>query len=417
MLLPALFSLAGAVEAPSVPTREAVVSAVLGSAPALRATRAAEAAAVARTSGAPELAPLEVSGGIAPFAHHALSVEAEVGWMLPGPGMLRARARTAAAGAAMAQAETAMGEVELAARTSQLYDQAWALFAGVPVLDHHAAVLAELSAAAGRRVAAGGGARADAVVMAEMARAEGEEARLRWAASMRRVAAELRRDGPDGAAAALAAGLDRAAAHLLGEAPAAGAPVVGDDPGPVLAPSEAPRPAVAMADAELAMAQQMAAMARLGGRPMVGVMVSYSTMWDDPTMAAMVGLDVTVPLAWGRLADERRATAAAVTAAESRRTAAGLAASADEAAALAMVAEAEAMERLMLERMVPLAEARTRLARAAFEAGAGPIEGWLEAERGEAEAALRVHQARAERRSAEAMVAMARGLRAGMEVR
>ena len=63
---------------------------------------------------------------------------------------------------------------------------------------------------------------------------------------------------------------------------------------------------------------------------------------------------------------------------------------------------------------LPLAEERARLTRLGFEAGAGTLEVWLAAERELAHARLRTLETRAERRGAEAMVAMARGQRAGI---
>lgn len=408
------FSVAWAASLPAFPARDAVIHSVLADPAAGIAAAGSVLAEAGRLRGEATLAPVLLSAEWAPFAHHGVAVDARASWMLPGARMRRSAQEAAAGADRMAGLDSAMAEVQLAARTSLTFDEAWTVLHAVHVLDHHGETVAEAAASVARRVGAGL-LRADQRVMAEMEGVLVAEERLVWAGRARRAAADLVAvGGANGHAADLGVLLEAAAVRLEGgaEAWSVGVPA---DPGPVLVGARAAEPLpVAAAQADAAMAAGMAEMARAEGRPMAGLMAGASSMWEDPGMAVMVGVEVEVPLdaaanAARRAGAEARVRAAAASEARSRAESRG-----EEARAEAMVHEAERMELLMQERMAPLAAERARLARLAFETGAGTLESWLLAERDLAHARLRQMELRAERRSAEAMLAMARGQRAGI---
>lgn len=409
------FFLASAMAAPPTrfPDRGAVVAAVLAE-PSVRTVAVGVSLAEAgRLRGEAALAPLRLEAGWAPLATHMPGVDVRASWMLPAPAMRAAAGRAAGSAEQMAAADGDMAEVEVAARASRVFDEAWAVLQAAHVLDHHAGTLAEAQASVARRVAAGL-LRADQRVMAQMEEVLLAEERLRWAARGRVAVAELDELGAVGAAADLRALLaDGVARFESGADPVDLA--LPADPGPVLlgaAPASAP--SVRAAEAQGGMAAAMGQMAAAEGRPMAGVMAGYSSMWADPEMALMVGVEVEVPLDMAAIRARRAGAEAQARAAEASLERERAGAAGEAARAAAMAEEAAAMERLMAERMLPLADERARLTRLGFEAGSGTLEVWLAAERELAHARLRTLEARAERRGAEAMVAMARGQRAGI---
>ncbi len=408
-----LFFLSMALAAPpDFPNRAEVVRALLALDP--RVAEGDAMAAMARAEVVPSaVAPLHVTAGVAPASTMMFGAEVGVDWMLPGPRMRRLETDSAAAAARAAAADATMMRIEAAARWSQLVDVVWDLAAEGSVVAHHAVVLRDAADSVERRVATGL-ATPDQRVMAQMALVEVDEARLgldRRAREAEALLDALARQN-DGVLPAPAAAL-RAWTRATVPPPA--------DPGPVLAAAApsglvaaAGAPAVLTAQAQLEAAHAMDGMARRGGAPMTEVMLSYSTMWDDPTMALMAGFGVNVPLDTAVLRAKRLAATEGVRAAEAHLHAERADSEAGVERAQAAVDEMAAMETFAVTRMAPLTAEALRLARTAYETNRGTLDAWLDAERADTDTAQKLAKARAERRQMEAMLAMARGELAGL---
>ena len=386
---------------PPFPTRRDVVEDWLRADPGVRGAGLEVLASRSAADGAAPLAPLMVEAGVAPLMMHSVGVEVAASWMLPAPRMRAALTGLAEAQVTERQATARMTRAEVAADASQTVDEVWELASIRAILDHQEAVLTAAAEAVGRRVGAGL-ATPEMRVMADMARVELAEERLRIDRRASVVHARLSL-------------LDDRQPSLLALMAWAHASAAPPPPDPVLSTRADWIPAAEMARAELEMARQMEAMARRAGAPMTELMLSYSSMWAEPEMGLMVGAGVEVPLDARALRQKLRAAELSTRAAESRVLTTQTRILNETAAAAAMVEEASQMEILMRERMLPLTAERVRLARIAFETNRGTLADLLAAERDDAHAAQRLVQSTAERHRAEAMLAMALGQLAGTE--
>lgn len=386
---------------PAFPDRSDVVDDWLRADPGVRGAGSEVLAMRSAAAGANPIAPLMVEAGVAPLMMHSAGVEVAASWMLPAPRMRAAVAGVAEARIAESQATAGMTRAEVAAEASATVDEVWELASLRAILDQHDTVLTAAAEAVGRRLSAGL-ATPEMRVMADMARVELSEDRLRIDRRASVVEARL----------ALLTDTQPPLLALMAWTHASVAP---PPPAPVLFHGEQAVPAVNMARADLAMARQMETMARQASKPMTEVMVSYSSMWEAPEMGLMVGGGVEIQLDARAFRQSVRAAESATRAAESRVIAAERRASTAAATAAAMVEEAFQMEALMRNRMLPLTAERVRLARTAFETNRGTLADLLAAERDDAHTALRLVQSTAERHRAEAMLAMALGQLAGTD--
>jgi outer membrane protein TolC len=376
--------------------RSEFVRRALDRAPAVAASDARTRAAALSAERAPPLAPVMVETGLAPLSLGEMNPGLSLGasWELPLDGMPLLEQSRARSEIDMRAAAAAMTRAELAARASSVLDELVAARSAVATADALVTRLEAAHDAVNRRVAAGL-ATPSAAAMCAMA------------------VVQSREDGI-GARRRLRDALARA--RVIGGDPSLEADAVPGDLGPVLGAGDhnPGLPAVAMAEADAAMAATMVTMAERERLPMVGVMTAYDTSWVDPMHRWMAGVEVAVPLGaqWRR--DRIAAARAEVAAAEARRNQAQEAAALERALAASMVEEARAMLDTARTQMAPLAEQRVGLARTAWEAGQGSLSDWLTAESDRARAQQSILDAEAMLHQAEAMTAMATGCLAAL---
>jgi cobalt-zinc-cadmium efflux system outer membrane protein len=362
-------SFAGAAEL----DRAALVQEVLRRNPSLQAAAAAWRAARARVAQersfddpmlAYEMAPLSISDDHAPFGH-TVTLEQR----LPVPGARTLRAEMASAEAAMARGSWAETELALAMAASMLYDEWYVAHRALDINAHHVASMEALQRSAEAQYAAGRGSLDDPL------RAELELGEL----LQEQIMLESRRD------------MVRAEINgLLHRPPQAGLPpppqalavrqALPEDSEALQEQALRGRPELAATRAELRGQRAAVELARKSYFPAIGVMASYSTMFEHPSHQYMVGLSLELPVQRSRrraAVDEARAGLARVSHGQERLE--------DEirvevAKARLRLVEAMRIAELYRTRLVPAARGRASAARAAFESGRGEVAMVLEAE-------------------------------------
>lgn len=376
--------------------RAALVQEALRRNPSLQAAAAGWRAAQARVTQeraladpmlSYELAPRSIFDDHAPFGH-TVKIEQR----LPVPGTRDLRAEMARAEAAMARGTWAETELALAMTASTLYDEWYIAHRALDINAHHVDSLAALQKSAEAQYIAGRATQDDPL------RAEMELAEL----MQEQIMLEARRDMVRAEINGL---LHRPPQAELPPPPAAIA--VREAPPPPTAALQdqalAARPELAATRAERRGKQAAVDLARKSYFPEIGIMASYSSMFEHPPHQYMVGLSLELPIQRDRrraAVDEARAGLARVTHGQEQLE--------DEIrvevdkARLRLI-EAMHIAELYRTRLVPAARDRAAAARAAFEIGRRDFTMVLEAENNLREAELRAEMALADvaRRDAE----------------
>jgi outer membrane protein, heavy metal efflux system len=376
--------------------RAALVQEVLRRNPSVEAAAAAWRAAQARVAQERGLEDPMLSYEIAPrsiFDDHApLGHTVKIEQRLPVPGTRDLRAEMASAEAAMARGTWAETELALALAASMLYDEWYIAHRALDINAHQVHGLEALQQSAEAQYVAGRASPEDPL------RAEMELAEL----VQEQIMLEARRD------------MVRAEINgLLGRLPQAGLP----PPPRALAvrqaappPSESlqdqalqNRPEVAATRAERRGRQAAVDLARKSYYPAIGLMASYSSMFEHPSHQYMVGVSLELPVYRDRrraAVDEARASLARVTHGQERLEN-EIRVEVDKAR-LRLV-EAMRSAELYRTRLVPAARDRAAAARAGFESGRGDFSMVLEAENNLRQVELRAEMSLADvaRRDAE----------------
>jgi outer membrane protein TolC len=353
--------------------RAALVQEVLRRNPSLQAAAAAWRAAQARVAQEPALEDPMLSYEIAPLSifdeHAPLGHMVKIEQRLPVPGARDLRAEMARAEAAMARGTWAETELGLAMTASMLYDEWYIAHRALDISGHHVEIMEALQHSAEAQYVAGRASPEDPL------RAEVELAEL----AQELIMLEARRD------------MVRADINgLLGREPQARLP---PPPQEIAVRQAPPPPAEALQDQALRGRPELEAtraerrgkqaavdLARKSYYPGIGLMASYSTMFEHPSHQYMVGVSLELPVYRDRrraAVDEARASLARVTHGQERLE--------DEIrvevdkARLRLI-EAMRIAELYRTRLVPAARDRAAAARAGFESGRGDFSMVLEAD-------------------------------------
>lgn len=377
-------ALAAVTSAPAL-DRGALVRAVLARNPSLGAMRAAWHAAAADVRAAGtfedpmityELAPLSIASS-APFGQRV-----QVTQKLPWPGKRAVAGDIAVADAEMAHQDVRGMTLELAAMTSDLFDDYALVVRELEVNDHHRMTAEQMKKAVEAQLAAGRGSTQDALA------AEVELGRM----AQERVMLDTERD----TIVARLDGLLHRAPDAPLPAPATVAPVVAE-PAPLaeLLSRAAERP-----DARSASERIAGAAARVGGAerafyPDLEVMGSYDSMFM-PEHRWMVGLGIEVPLQRGKRDAELDAARARVTQATAQLDRLHDEVRVDVFSARRAVVESNAIVTSYDQQLVPATRAQVEAALQGFVTGRNDFTAVITAERTAHEIELASYRARTE---------------------
>jgi cobalt-zinc-cadmium efflux system outer membrane protein len=386
--------------------RAALVQEGLRRNPSLQAAAAAWRAARARVAQersledpmlSYEIAPLSISDDHAPLGH-TVKIEQR----LPVPGTRDLRAEMARAEAAMARGTWAEAELGLAMAASTLYDEWYIAHRAFDINARQIESLQALQKSAEARYATGGASPED-MLRAEMELGELLQEQIMLAARRDMVRAEIN--------------------GLLRREPQAALP----PPPRELAVRQAPppatetlqeqalqsRPELEATRAERRGRRAAVDLARKSYYPEIGLMASYSTMFEHPSHQYMVGVSLDLPIWRDRrraAVDEARASLARATH-DQERLESEIRVEIDKAR-LRLV-EAMDIAALYRTRLVPAARDRVAAARAGFESGRGELAMVLEAENNLRTLELRAETALADVARRDAELARMVGVTAG----
>ncbi|HSN29445.1 MAG TPA: TolC family protein [Kofleriaceae bacterium] len=365
--------------------RTALVRAVLARNPTLGAMRAAwhAAAADVRAAGTLEdpmvtyeLAPLSIASS-APFGQRV-----QVSQKLPWPGKRAVAGDIAVADAEMAHQDVRGMTLELAAMTSDLFDDYALVERELEVNDHHRMTAEQMKKAVEAQLAAGRGSTQDALA------AEVELGKM----AQERVMLETERE----TIVARLDGLLHRAPDAPLPAPAAVAPVVAE-PAPLaqLLARAAERPDARSANERIAGASARVEGAERAFYPDLEVMGSYDSMFM-PEHRWMVGVGIEVPLQRGKRDAELDAARARVTQATAQLDRLRDDVKVDVFSARRAVVESNAIVTSYDQQLVPATRAQVEAALQGFVTGRNDFTAVITAERSAREIELASYRARTE---------------------
>lgn len=372
--------------------RDALVAAVLQRNPGIDAARYSWKAASARPAQVTldypmlryELAPLSIGSDAVDFGENV-----ELSQALPWPGKLR-RQREAAAETAQARfGDFEEARIDIALEATRLFNDYYLVARALEINAEHVRLLTEFKRAATGQYAAG------LLGQQEPLKAEVELAHL----AHRDVVLEAERRV---IAARINALLHRPPAALLPPPPPL-LPALDEAEGVLHVPAHVlqrleevavgQRPEIAAADAEHRARSSSVALARLEAYPDLGIMGSYSSMWEDEKHRWMAGVSLSLPL-WRQRIDAALAEAEAeLMAAERRRQALEDTVRSRVHQAYQRASEAHHVAELYVSRLLPAAHDQLRAARAGVETGTTSFLTLIDAERAQREAQLGYHEA------------------------
>jgi outer membrane protein TolC len=348
--------------------RSELIAAVLERNPSIEAARQAWRAAAERPAQTSGLEPLMVSWGVAPLSVGAdvpFGQRLELVQSFAARGSRRVRAGAAAAEADARAADLDALRLELARRAALLHVDYVLVHEAQRLNAEHVELLEELRRVATDRYAAGLGSQQDPL------QAESELAHLLHDGVLLSTEREL-------LVIQINTLLHRPADDPL-PPPAAAAPPA--DPARDEADAVAARPELRALAAMVGAREAELELARLAGRPRVGAMASYDSMWSDREHRLMVGGAVTVPLARSRVR-------AGVAESEAHLARARSELEAMEGQLRGEVRQRAARQReshhvldLFASRLLPVAADRVQAAIAEFQSGANDFLTVIEAER------------------------------------
>ncbi len=377
-------ALAAVTSAPAL-DRTALVRAVLARNPSLGAMRAAWHAAAADVRAAGtfddpmvtyELAPLSIASS-APFGQRV-----QVSQKLPWPGKRAVAGDIAVADAEMAHQDVRGMTLELAAMTSDLFDDYALVQRELEVNDHHRMTAEQMKKAVEAQLATGRGSTQDALA------AEVELGRM----AQERVMLETARE-------TIVARLD----GLLHRAPDAPLPPPAEvtptvaDPAPLaeLLARAAERPDARSASERIAGASARVEGAERAFYPDLEVMGSYDSMFM-PEHRWMVGVGIDIPLQRGKRDAELDAARARVTQATAQLDRLRDDVKVDVFSARRAVVESNAIVTSYDQQLVPATRAQVEAALQGFVTGRNDFTAVITAERSAREIELASYRARAE---------------------
>jgi outer membrane protein, heavy metal efflux system len=370
--------------------RKALQDAVLERNQGIAAARAALEAAAARIDSAAGLPELSLRYGLAPRSIGSSAVDAgyqvEAMQMLPARGRRGLRRDVATAEAESAAQELATLRLELTAEASQRYDDYYVLRRAWEITAEHVALLEDLFHAVTGRYAAGLASQQDPLqAEVELAHLQHDQVVLQSDAEVIRaeINALLHRD----AAAALPPPPD--------ELPLPPGEVLdlALDEARLLEQALAARPELRAAAAAIRAREAELGLARLGGRPDLGVSAGYSSMWNEAEHRVMFGGALSWPVWRKRVRAGIVEAAAGLAEAEALSLARLDETRRDVHVAAARLREAHHLVEIYRSRLLPPARDQVRAARAGFESGRNDFAALIGAARGLRSLELRYHEA------------------------
>ena len=388
--------------------RRALIEQVLERNPNVRAARFAWRAALARYPQATALEDPMFGVGVAPASIGSSSVNAapkfDLSQKLPFPGKLGLRGEAALGEAEAASHDYVAVRLRLATMASLLYDDYYLAARSLEINAEHVALLEEFQRIATTRYEAGEASQQDPI-QAEVQRTHAFHREIVIGTALRVTAEQINAllHRPPKAT------LPPPPRHVAVPADPVG---VAED---LIEQALEETPELAAAEAREGAEQSRVALARREYFPDVTLVGSYNRLWQEDDLQSFVGLQVNVPLQFGRrkaAVDEARAR---LEVARSHRLAIEDDVRLGVQSGAERLAEARHVEHLYRDRLLPAARDQVDAARSGFETGRNSFLALIDAERNLLNAELGYEEALANLGRRRAELDRARGRVPGLD--